>query len=61
MNLPSFRAVYLFLCRVPKDIILECLKAAVNKTGLRFPCFYSANLSISASSYDYDTTYHHIT
>ena len=26
MNLPSFRAVYLFLCRVPKDIILECLK-----------------------------------
>ena len=26
MNLPSFRAVYLFLCRVPRDIGHECLK-----------------------------------
>ena len=26
MNLPSFRAVYLFLCRVPRDIVHECLK-----------------------------------
>ena len=55
MNLPSFRAVYLFLCRVPKDIILECLKASVNQTGLRLPSFNSANLSISASRFD--TTY----
>lgn len=26
MNLPSFRAPYLFLCRVPLDVIHECLK-----------------------------------
>ena len=26
MNLPSFRAAYLFLCKISKDIILECLK-----------------------------------
>jgi len=25
MNLPSFRATYLFLCRVPRDIMHECL------------------------------------
>lgn len=26
MNLPSFRAPYLFLCRIPLDVIHECLK-----------------------------------
>ena len=34
MNLPSFRAVYLFLCRVPKDIILECLKIRLEQKPL---------------------------
>ena len=26
MNLPSFRAPYLFLCRIPLDVIHACLK-----------------------------------
>ena len=34
MNLPSFRAVYLFLCRVPRDIILECLKIRLEQKPL---------------------------
>ena len=34
MNLPSFRAVYLFLCRVPKDIIHECLKVRLEQKPL---------------------------
>ncbi len=26
MRLPSFRAPYLFLCRVPLDVVHECLR-----------------------------------
>ena len=34
INLPSFRAVYLFLCRVPKDVINECLKIRLEQKPL---------------------------